>query len=119
LKVFGVNRMFSVLGPHAEELVLEWGRQELASLEELRHKVVAYNGAPVIAFRESGLGPTVPGWTFILDEPVAADFWRKAALKVRRSILALLEVDLQPFYIASKHPIPVHYPQRQLSQSRE
>jgi hypothetical protein len=74
--------MFSVLGPHAEELVLGWGVEELESLEEKSHKVVAYDRSPVIAFRESGLGPAVPGWTFIVDEPVAADFWRKAALKV-------------------------------------
>jgi glycine cleavage system aminomethyltransferase T len=74
--------MFSVIGPHAEELVAEWGGDKLVALKENRHVVMAFNGAPVIVAKSSGLGSQVQGWTFIVDEAAAADFWRKAALKV-------------------------------------
>jgi hypothetical protein len=42
-----------------------------------------FDGAPVIAFKSSGLGAQVPGWTFIVAQASASEFWRKAALKVR------------------------------------
>ena len=77
-----LRRMITVLGREAHMLVQEWGGDSVTKLSKDRHGVFAFNGAPVIVFRSSGLGPAVDGWTFILPEAVASDFWRKAALKV-------------------------------------
>jgi hypothetical protein len=74
--------MFTLLGPQAHTLVAEWGSDELLLLPENGHTVVSFNGTPVIAVKSSGLGTHVAGWPFIVDETAAADFWRKAALKV-------------------------------------
>lgn len=74
-------RMFTLLGPQAHTLVAEWGSEELMQLPEYGHMVLAFNGTPIIAVKTSGLGPHVPGWTFVVDETQASDFWRKAALK--------------------------------------
>jgi hypothetical protein len=51
-----------------------------------KHVMLAFDGAPIVAFRSSGLGPLVSGWSFIVDESVASEFWRKAALKVSKHI---------------------------------
>lgn len=75
--------MFTLLGPAAKEVVADWGGDAVAGLPRLAHAVMNFEGAPVVVVRDSGLGPAVDGWTFIVDEPSAADFWRKAALKVR------------------------------------
>ena len=77
--------MFTLLGPAAKEVVSDWGGDALTSLPRHAHAVLNFGGAPVVAARDSGLGAAVDGWTFIVDEPAAADFWRKAALKARGS----------------------------------
>lgn len=75
------TRMFTILGPEAHTLVSEWGGEPVVSLESNAHTVLGFNGTPVIVFKSSGLGRSVPGWTFILDESAAAEFWRKVALQ--------------------------------------
>lgn len=78
--------MFSLVGPTAHELVSEWGGAALLELQENAHATMEFDGAPVVVFKSSGLGVCVPGWTFIMSEASAADFWRKAALKVRMHV---------------------------------
>lgn len=77
--------MFTVLGPAAEEILAEWGADgQCAALPPDGHAVFGFEGAPVVVWRASGLGPHVPGWTFIVDESAATEFWRKVALQVCR-----------------------------------
>jgi glycine cleavage system aminomethyltransferase T len=76
--------MFTLLGPAAAEVMAEWGTDGVCQqLDECNHATVGFNGSPVVIFKSSGLGPAVPGWTFVLDEGAAAEFWRKIALQVR------------------------------------
>eukprot|EP00892_Ulva_mutabilis_P012067 jgi/Ulvmu1/9232/UM005_0332.1 len=76
------TRMFTVLGPAAEEVLAEWGAAgQCAALPPDGHAVFGFEGAPVVVWRSSGLGRHLPGWTFIVDESVAAEFWRKVALQ--------------------------------------
>lgn len=78
-----VRRMFTILGPAAEEIVAEWGEAgQCTQLPAGGHVVVGFEGAPVVVWRSSGLGPHVPGWTFVVADSVAAEFWRKVALQV-------------------------------------
>lgn len=82
-------RMFTLLGPAAEEYLGEWRSDAITSLQENEHMVMDFDGAPVIVFKSSGLGATVPGWTFIVSENSASEFWRKAALKVRLQLASI------------------------------
>lgn len=88
--------MFTILGPAAEEIVAEWGEAgQCRQLPAGGHVVVGFEGAPVVVWRSSGLGPHVPGWTFVVADSVAAEFWRKVALQVLLPPADLVQTDAQ------------------------
>jgi hypothetical protein len=74
-------RMFTVLGPAAPEIVGTWG-SDVANLQDGSHTTMGFQDAPLVVFKSSGLGPSVPGWTVIVGEGCAAEFFRKVALQV-------------------------------------
>lgn len=74
--------MFTVLGPTAADVVAAWGADEVTNLADGCHTTVAFQGSPVVVFKASGLGTGVPGWTVIVGEDAAAEFFRKVALQV-------------------------------------
>ena len=84
--------MLSLIGPTAHELVAEWGGSALVELPENAHATLDFGGAPVVVYKSSGLGSSVLGWTFILLEASAAEFWRRAALKVQHASSHLVEL---------------------------
>jgi hypothetical protein len=76
-------RMFTVLGPASHDVVSAWGAEEVTNLSDGCHTTMGFQGSPVVVFKSSGLGAGVPGWTVIVGEDAAAEFFRKVALQVR------------------------------------
>ena len=80
--VSGDTKMFSIVGPYAKQLIEEWAGKAIEGLQPNGHTVMNFEQSPVVVVRSSGLSQAVPGWTFIVADAAAAEFWRRAALKV-------------------------------------
>lgn len=82
-----------MLGPASQEIVAAWGAEEVTKLSAGCHTTMAFQGSPVVVFNSSGLGTGVPGWTVIVGEDAAAEFFRKVALQVREQCMLSMHAE--------------------------